>query len=570
MRRSSAFRAIGALLVAAGLTLACSSDSADVGPRIPAAIILIPNHPRLPQGLTLQLTATVVDASGRAIDGKTVHYSSSDSATVTVSATGELHAIGPLGTAQVTADLDGLTTSVDVEITQRIVSLAVTPESLAINPGLTAFLQVSLKDFAGNDVYPVGVVTFTSHNTGLVTVSTGGFVEAGNATGNTTITVAVDSFHVDVPVRVTQIPASISTDPINVVLQPGGTQQLTVTVKDLAGLVIPSPALVFTSSAPAVFSVSSSGLVSALANGSGTVKVGVEQLEKQVGVFVGNAVPVALTHTTQVGTALYEADIGPAGQLVISAPDANHTVRGTLPGFTLPTTLATGGSPLGVAVNHAGTRAYVATSSELSVLDLVNNVPLPPILVQGGGMKVAVVVSSDDQRAYLGTNLYVYVIDLGSSQVIDSISVTNAFFLALHPSQPLLYAGEGAVREINLNTKTVTRTFIGGSLVKEVAVSPDGSEVYAADEGNGALLVFSSASGQLTQTVPVEFGGFGLAVSAHLIAVATGNGVAVFDRSSRVPITTIPLGGQPRRPAIAADEKTIVVPNEGGWVDYIQ
>ena len=78
------------------------------------------------------------------------------------------------------------------------------------------------------------------------------------------------------------------------------------------------------------------------------------------------------------------------------------------------------------------------------------------------------------------------------------------------------------------------------------------------------------ASGQLIKTVPIEFGGFGPAVSAHVIAVSTGNGVAVFDRASRVLVTMIPLGGQPRRPAIDAGETTILVPNEGGWVDYIQ
>jgi len=543
-----------------------------MAPRVPADIILIPNQPKLPQGLSLPLTATVVDANGREIRGKTVVFSSNDTSIVTVTAAGVTHSVGPLGTARVTADLNGLTTSVDVEVTQRIVSLAVTPESLVINAGLNDFLQVSLKDFAGNDVFPSGVVTFTSHNPGLVTVNGFGVVQAGNTTGKTTITVAVDSFQVDVPVRVTQIPASITTDPINVVLQPGDTRQLNVTVKDLAGLVIASPALVFSSSAPAVFSVSSTGLVSALGpTGSGTVKITVDQLEKEIGVFVGSATPVALTHTTQVGTALYEADIGPAGQIVISAPDAGHAVRGTLPAFTLPTNLATGGFPLGVAVNHAGTRAYVASGDELAVLDLVNNTALPSIPVQGGGTKVAVVVSSDDQRAYLGTNQYVYVIDLGANQVIDSIAVGNAFFLALHPSQPLLYTGEGAVREIDLTAKTIKRTFpVPSSQIKEVAVSPDGSEVYAADEGGGALHVFSLASGQLTQTVPLGSGGFGLAVSAHLIVVTTGAGVAVFDRSSRVPITTIPLGGQPRRPAIAADEKTIVIPNEAGWVDYIQ
>lgn len=81
-----------------------------------------------------------------------------------------------------------------------------------------------LKDFAGNDVFPSGLVTLTSNNIGLVTVNQFGQVVAGPNVGQTTIRVTADTFHVDVPVRVVQIPAEILTDPVNVVLQ-AGTEQ---------------------------------------------------------------------------------------------------------------------------------------------------------------------------------------------------------------------------------------------------------------------------------------------------------------------------------------------------------
>ena len=63
---------------------------------------------------------------------------------------------------------------------------------------------------------------------------------------------------------------------------------------------------------------------------------------------------------------------------------------------------------------------------------------------------------------------------------------------------------------------------------------------------------------------------FGLAASARFIVVTNCGGVAILDRASRVPITTLSLGGTPRRPAIDPTETTVVVPNEGGWLDYIQ
>jgi hypothetical protein len=571
--KSFTLRAIGASSLTCALMLACSgSDSVEPpGPQVPAGILLVPNAPAIPQGLSLKLAATVVDNTGREIPGRTVVFASSDESILTVATDGTMHSVGPLGTARVTADLDGLTNSVDVQITQRIVGIGVQPESLVVNLGLSAFLQVALEDFDGNLVFPNTPISFTSHNTSLVTVTNFGQVQAGNVAGTTAITVAVDTFQVDVPVRVGQIPAVIITDPVNVVLQPGGSRQLDVTVLDQAARPIPSPALAFTTTAPAIFSVSSTGLVTSLGlNGNGSVKVQVEQLEKDVGVFVGNATPVAVTHTTQIGTAGYEADIGPAGELVISEPSTSQAVRGTLPSTTLTTTLGTSSTPLGVAVNHAGTRAYVASGNELSVLDLVNNQTLPPIHVDGGGTKIGVVISNDDQRAYLGTQGYVYVIDLSSSTVIDSVRCANAFFLALHPTLPRLYSGEGTVREIDLTSMTVARTFVGGIAIKELAVSADGAELYAADEAGGFLQVFNITTGMLSQSIPVQSGAFGLAASSHLIAVTSGTGLALFDRATKAPITTISLGGQPRRPAISADETIIVVPNEGGWVDYIQ
>ncbi len=56
-------RLLGSLALAAAL-LGCD----DEGPATPADIVVAPNLPRVPMGRTEQLTATVVDARGRAIE----------------------------------------------------------------------------------------------------------------------------------------------------------------------------------------------------------------------------------------------------------------------------------------------------------------------------------------------------------------------------------------------------------------------------------------------------------------------------------------------------------------------
>lgn len=347
---------------------------------------------------------------------------------------------------------------------------------------------------------------------------------------------------------------------------------MTVTVNDLAGHPIPLPTVTYTSNAPGVFTVSTTGLVSSVGgNGNGTITVTVDSLVEDLNVFVGSVTPVAVVHTTQVGMALYEADVATGGQLVVSAPANNKAVRGTLPAFTLPTTFSTAGTSFGVAVNHAGTRAYVAAGDELAVFDLSNNTTLTSIPVPGGGTKVAVVVSNDDQHGYVGTQGNLYIVDLTAGQVVDSVQdVGTAFFLALDPTGQKIYASEGSVREIDLATKTVTRTFVGPQGPKEIAVAPDGSELYLADENTGQVRIINLTSGTVTQSITVQGGAFGLAASAHLIVVANNQFVSILDRASRLLISAIEVDGTARRPAISADEKTILVPNEGGWLDYIQ
>lgn len=571
MTRSTVRHAAGACLLLLCLTLACSSDSDDGSPRVPAGIVITPNQPRVAQGLSLKLKVQVVDATGREIPGKHPLITSGDESLLTVDQTGRVTSVGALGTVHLTADLDGLTGSVDVAIVQRIVSLTVVPDSVVLNQGLSTSLQVSLLDYLGIPASPYEALVFQSQNPGLVTVDINGTVVAGNTAGKTTITVRMDTLEAVVPVRVGIIPAEIIVNPSSVTLTASGTQQLTVQVKDQAGNIIPSPILNYSASNSAVFTVSSAGLVTSVGpNGGGVVRIQLENLEQDISVRVGPS-PAALivAHTTQTTQSMYEVDIGAGGQMVVSEPNAGVAVRGTLPGFDLPTSYSTSYLPLGVAVNHAGTRAYIGSTEKLSIINLANNTEVKSLPL-GGGDKLAVVVSSDDKTAYVGTSLLVYRIDLTTNTVADSFQVNgSASFLALHPTQAKLYVSEGIVRELDLNTRKVT-PFPGGNFVKDIGLSPDGSELYASSEGDGHLEVFSTATGRRIQSIQTTTGAFGLAASAKWIVVAGGGGVTIFDRASRLPISTLSVGGTPRRPAIDPGQTTIVVPNEAGWVDFIK
>jgi DNA-binding beta-propeller fold protein YncE len=337
------------------------------------------------------------------------------------------------------------------------------------------------------------------------------------------------------------------------------------------GAVIAGAPVSYTSSAPSVFSVSPAGLVTSLGpDGSGTISVTSGTVTVKVGVFVGTAPQGTIVHTTTLGGAPYAAAIAPSGAVVITLAGTSSIARGDLPGFDFPTTIDVGVfRPLGIALSPSGGTAYVALPNRIAVVDLASNTAGTPIAPSGFVEFLSVV--SGGGVLYAGSSGRLYSIDPVTRQPVDSAEFFGALHLALHPTQPLLYASGGAgVSEINTTTMDVVRSFPAGGGNQAVAVSPDGTELYVANEYGGGLGVFSLATGQKVQTVPLAAGGFGLAVTGSLIVVAEGGRVEIFDRASRVLLSTVLVGGTPRRPAINAAGNLIVVPNEDGFVSFIQ
>jgi len=195
---------IGAVVLSAVGLFACDAGSND--PRVPARIVTFPEFPFVFQGTTSRLTDSVLDIDSRVILGADVHYSSLDPALLTISAAGSMRSVGGLGTARVRATYRGLDTTVNVPILERVGTVEVQPESLMINLGVRADLFVSFRSTSGGSYVTPGLVGFTSANSSIATVNDVGYVFGGNRTGRTLITVAIDTFRVKVPVRVTAPP----------------------------------------------------------------------------------------------------------------------------------------------------------------------------------------------------------------------------------------------------------------------------------------------------------------------------------------------------------------------------
>src|SRR6185503_1307827 len=152
----------------------------------------------------------------------------------------------------------------------------------------------------------------------VATVSATGLV-TGVAAGTITITATSEGKSGTATVTVTIPPvASVAVSPSASILQIGGTVQLTATTKDSAGNVLTGRVVTWASSAPAVATVSASGLVTAVAAGSATLTATSEGKNGTATVTV-NPVPVA---SVTVSPAASNLVVGQTAQLSASTKDS--------------------------------------------------------------------------------------------------------------------------------------------------------------------------------------------------------------------------------------------------------
>lgn len=562
---------IGVLALVAAL-VGCG-DSASPGP---GEIILAP-RPLVPQGLTLQLTATVVDGDGQPVAGQAVTFASDDTTIITVDTAGLLHSVGPLGGVRVTARSGSLTTEVIAQVVQRITSVTV-PDSLVLPQATEGPAPVALRDFLGSPVPSLTGVVIRSLDTLVVAVDSGRTLRAKTRLGTTTIRVAGAGVDTAFRVRVRQRPLAIG-GTLAVVLQAGESRQVNIQVLDQALNPILDPPPVFTSLDPGVFSVNSAGLVTGVASqGTGILRItSIDSVQRDLPVHIGYPEPKAITEAQYTGLFLYQAAISATGAVLVAGEllQEHAVLRGSVASLSLPVSIRVGATIFGIAVNHAGTRGYLTTDVDLQVIDLTSNqvaalVPLAP------GENRMAIVSADDQTAYVGSKTRIFRVDLARNTLIDAIPLSApARYLALDPGQQRLYLSDGTVRELDLATKTLVRTFPSVTAAGPIAVAPDGRELYVSDLEHGVVLIYSAATGTLLGSVSTGDGVTGLSVSSSYLVVSGASTISVYRRASRERIgswTTDPsgFGGSPSLPAISPDERTIVVPDLGGSVYFIQ
>lgn len=119
-RRRSQLRLLRPAAAAAILATVLACGDGPAGPSssgIPVArVIIAPDSVSLPRSQTMRLEALLVDAAGNALDGRAIHWTSSDTARVKVVADGTITAAA-VGWSLVRASSEGRSDSVKVIVT---------------------------------------------------------------------------------------------------------------------------------------------------------------------------------------------------------------------------------------------------------------------------------------------------------------------------------------------------------------------------------------------------------------------------------------------------------------------
>ncbi|HEY2379357.1 MAG TPA: Ig-like domain-containing protein, partial [Gemmatimonadaceae bacterium] len=137
-------------------------------------------------GGTTQANAVLKDASGNVLTGRTITWSSSNTAVATVNSSGLVTAVGA-GSANIVATSGGITGQASLSVTlAAVATVSVSLGTSNLIVGQTTQATAMLKDASGN-VLTGRTITWASTNTVVATVSATGSVTAV-ATGNAGVT----------------------------------------------------------------------------------------------------------------------------------------------------------------------------------------------------------------------------------------------------------------------------------------------------------------------------------------------------------------------------------------------
>jgi uncharacterized protein YjdB len=282
-----------------------------------ASVQVTPASGSIEVGQTLQLTATPKDAGGNPLSGRTVTWSSNNTAVATVDANGVVSGV-TAGPATITATSESKSGTAEITVTELpVASVDVQPTSWSLEIGQTIQLTATPKDGSGNPLSG-RAVAWSSGNTAVATVDADGIV-TGVGAGIALIVAESEGQSGTAEITVTEAAvSSVEITPSALNIEVGQTAQLTATPRDASGNALSGRTVFWSSSNTAVATVDQTGLVTGMGAGMAVIVAESEGASGAILVEVIDA-PVAsvevtpasanvdVTHTTQLSATLRDA-----------------------------------------------------------------------------------------------------------------------------------------------------------------------------------------------------------------------------------------------------------------------
>jgi trimeric autotransporter adhesin len=414
------------------------------------AITISPAAVSLPVNTAQQFTATgsYSDGSSRDITLLAI-WTSSALSTATVTSSGLVQGINA-GSVTISASAGGIKQTTTITVTAPTISfISVSPDGLTLPIGINQQYIATATYTDGTSQDLVSGVAWNSSSTSVATINGSGLAMT-TAAGTTTIQATVGSFTDSVILTVVNAHLlSISVTPSPVTIAAGTRQQFAATGIFDDGSTQTLTSVTWSSSAPGVVTVDSSGLGAGIAGGTGSINA-------TVGSITGSA---AITVT---GASLVSIAVTPANSIMPIGASKQFVATGTFSdSSTQDITASVGWSSSNAAVaaiNSTGlvTSTVTGTTKISAILGAITG---STGLTVSSAKLTSIIITPANPKIAAGTSIQLHA----TGKFSDGSSTTNLSGVAWKSSKPNIASprGTGILRGKKSGSVTISASLSG-------------------------------------------------------------------------------------------------------------
>lgn len=229
---------------------------------------------------------------------------------------------------------------------------------------------------------------------------------------------------------------------------------------------------------------------------------------------------------------------------------------------TVITTVEVGGNPKGIAVSPNGKFVYVANYGDgtVSIIDTSDNYSVTSVDLGSdvGAAPYGIAVNATGTRVYVTNSAadYVSVIDTSNKQVENKVTVgASPYSIAFNSALAKVYVtniGSDSVSIIDTTNSSSVASVDVGSSPFGIAVNRAGTKVYVTNSADGTVSIIDTSDNTVLDTIDVGLSAYGIAINSaggkeYLYVVDNvENAVLVIDTDTNSIVgTSITVGTNP-------------------------